>query len=78
MLGHFTRFLSSADFFLKINFCKKFKNTIRVSSCLDPDQDDVLGPNCLQRLSADNKCSYIARKELRAKVPNLEFSKCNP
>ena len=42
--------LSSADF---------FKNNIRVSNGLDPDQDQHsvspdLGPNCLQRLSADD------------------------
>ena len=35
-------------------------NTIRVSNGLDPDQDQHsvgpdLGPNCLQRLSADDK-----------------------
>ena len=37
-----------------------FFNTIRVSNSLDPDQErhfvgPDLGPNCLQRLSADNK-----------------------
>ena len=49
--------LSSANFF-KINFFKKkiFRNTIRVSNALDPDQDrhfvgPDLGPNCLQRLT---------------------------
>ena len=37
-----------------------------VSNCLDPDQDrhsvgPYLGPNCLQRLSVDNKsCGYIS------------------
>ena len=52
--------LSSADF-LKINFFKNsFTNSIRVSNNLDPDQDRQvvgpdLGPNCLQRLSADDK-----------------------
>ena len=44
-----------------------FFNTIRVSKSLDPDQAQHfvgpdLGPNCLQRLSAD-----IAGKELNAK-----------
>ena len=44
-----------------------FFNTIRVSNSLDPDQArhfvmPDLGPNCLQRLSAD-----IAGKELYAK-----------
>ena len=37
-----------------------FRNTIRVSNSLDPDQDGhyvgpELGPNCLKRLSADEK-----------------------
>ena len=44
--------LSSADFFSKSIFSKKsFRNTIRVASNLDPDEDSVvepdLGPNCL-------------------------------
>ena len=38
-----------------------FRNIIRVSDGLDPDQD----PNCLQRLSAENK-SPLARKGLKA------------
>ena len=48
-------------FFFKINFTKNsFRNTIRVSNGLDPDQDrhfvgPDLGPNYLQRLSADDK-----------------------
>ena len=47
-------FWSSADFFFKINFFKKnFKDTIRVSISLDPDQarhfvSADLDPNCLQ------------------------------
>ena len=41
-------------------FSQNFSNTIIVSNCLEPDQDRQnvgpdLGPNCLQRLSADNK-----------------------
>ena len=46
--------------FRKINFLKSsFRNNIRVSSSLDPDQarqfvGPDLGPNCLQRLSADD------------------------
>ena len=48
--------LLSADFFQN----KLFMNIIRVSNGLDPDQDHDsvgpdLGPNCLQRLSADDK-----------------------
>ena len=64
--------MSSADFFQNQPFRKiSFRNTIRVSNSLDPDQarhfvrPDLehfvgpdLGPNCLQRLSAeDNKDS---------------------
>ena len=48
-------FFAYADFF-QMNFFSKnsFRNTIRVSYCLDPDQDvhsfnPDLGPNCLQR-----------------------------
>ena len=47
-------------FFFKINFSKNsFGNTIRVSNSLDPDQarhsvGPDLGPNCLQKLSADD------------------------
>ena len=59
MLVIFFMFLlsvSSADFFSK----KSLRNTIRVSNSLDPDQDRLyvgpdLDPNCLQRLSAENK-----------------------
>ena len=63
MLGNLQTFLSSADFFFKIQmytFSKiTFKNTIRVSNSLDQDQaghfvGPDLVPNCLQRLSADN------------------------
>ena len=48
-----------------------FFNTIWVSSSLDPDQarhfvGPDLGPNCLQRLSADNK-----RRPQRAKTKKL-------
>ena len=65
MLGNFHAFLSS-DFFSKLTFSKTaFRNTIRVSNGLDPNQNQHfvnpdLGPNCLQRLSA-NKAS----KELK-------------
>ena len=56
----FQAFLPSADFFSKSTFSKNsFRNTIRVSNSLDPDQAQHfvgpdLGPNCLQRLSADD------------------------
>ena len=49
----------------KINFFSKksCSNTIRVSNSLDPDQARCfvgpdLGPKCLQRLSADDKCHH--------------------
>ena len=46
-------FMSSADFFIK------FRNMIRLSNSLDPDQAQQflgpdLGPNCLQRSSVDD------------------------
>ena len=52
--------LLPADFFSKLTYSKKyFRNDIRVSNALDPDQDQHfvgpdLGPKCLQRLSAEN------------------------
>ena len=55
------RNLSSADYFSKLIFkTNSFRNTISVSNGLDPDQDrhsvgPDLGPNCLQRSSADDK-----------------------
>ena len=55
------RFLSSSEFFSKFTFSKNsFKNTIKVSNDLDPDQDrhsigPDLGTYCLQRLSVDDK-----------------------
>ena len=56
----FQAFLSSADFFQNQFFSKNsFRNTIRVSNSLDPDQarqfvGPDLGSNCLQKLSADD------------------------
>ena len=64
MPGNFSRFLSSAAFFSKSIFSENsVRNTIRLSNSLDPDQDRYLvgpdlGPNCLQRLSADNKSCH--------------------
>ena len=57
-------FSSSADFFTKSTFLKNyFRNTIRVANSLDPDQaqhfvEPDLGPNCLQKLSADDTRRY--------------------
>ena len=53
-------FLLSADYFSKSTFSKNsFRNTIGVSNSLDPDQvrrfvGPDLGPNCLQKLAADD------------------------
>ena len=51
--------LSSADFFFKIKFSKNyFRNSIGVSNGLDPEPTSVgsdLSPNCLHRLSVDDK-----------------------
>ena len=60
MLGNFVFVLSSADyFFSKSCLNNSFRNTIRVSNSLDPVQarnfvGPDLGPNRLQRLSADD------------------------
>ena len=59
--------------FSEINLSKNsFRNTIRVSNVLDPDQEQHfdgpdLGLNCLQRLSEYDK-SPIARKELSSLI----------
>ena len=50
----------SADLFKISSFKNSFRNTIRVSNGLNPDKDrhsvgPDLGPNCLQRLSADDR-----------------------
>ena len=61
--------LSSADIFQNQLFQKmSFRNTIRVSDSLDPDQTrrfvgPDLGTNCLQRLSADDTSRH--RVDLR-------------
>ena len=55
--------LSSADFLSKMIYSKKkFRNTIRENS-LDPGWDrhcvgPDLGPNCFQRLLADDKSCH--------------------
>ena len=60
MLGNFSCFLLSANFF-KNNLSRKnsFRNNIGLSNMFYPDQAQHfvrsdLGPNCLQRYSADN------------------------
>ena len=49
----------AVDLDVKHQINKSFRNTIRVSNSLDPNQDQQnvgpdLGPNCSQRLSADD------------------------
>ena len=61
ILGNFLCFFVVCWFFSKLTFWKNsFRNTISVSNGLDPDQDrhfvgPGLGPNCLQRLAADDR-----------------------
>ena len=68
----FMLLLSSVDFFQNYFFSQNtLKSTTRMPKSLDLDQDQHsvspdLGPNCLQRLSADNKSR--SRKELSTTV----------
>ena len=63
--------MSSADFFNNFfyNFSKNsFRNTIRVSNSLSPDQAQHfigpdLGPNCLQKLTADDTRTKEAKSQ---------------
>ena len=54
--------------FSKSTFLKNsFRNTIRVSNSLDPDQarhsvGPDLGPNCLQKLSAEDTRRYRVKR----------------
>ena len=63
----FFMLLSSADFFQNKLFIKKsFRNTVRLSKGLDPDQDQRdLDPNHLQCLAADDKSFYYQGKSKR-------------
>ena len=63
-------FLSSADLFQNKLFSKILTHIIRVSNSLDPDQDRQnvgpdLGPNCLKRLSADDKSRRWQGEDLK-------------
>ena len=59
-LGYFACFFAVCCFVSKASFLKNsFRNTIQVSNNLDPDKARCfvgpgLGPNCLQKLSADD------------------------
>ena len=64
MLGNFSYFFSHLLTLIKNN---SYRDTVSVSSSLDSDQDRQnvgpdLGPNCLQRLSADNKSRGLQEK----------------
>ena len=59
MLGNWACFFVVCDFFKIKFFDFFFRNTIKMSDSLDPDQARHfvgldLGQNCLQRLSADD------------------------
>ena len=60
LLGNSACLFVVCRFFSKSTFSKNsFRDTIRVANSLDPDQarhfvGPDLGPNCLQRLSADD------------------------
>ena len=64
--GKFFHGFLSSDFFSKSTFSKNsFRNTIRVSNRLDPDQarhfvGPDLGPKCLQKLSADDTSRQLS------------------
>ena len=64
MLGNFLCSFCHMLIFSKLTFSKNyFRNTIRVSNNMDPDQDRQnvnpdLGRNCLQRLSTDDKSHH--------------------
>ena len=65
VLGNFLCICCRLLTFFKIKY---FRNTIRVSNGSDPDQDrhfacPDLGPNCLQRLSADDKNASSKKKD---------------
>ena len=68
----FHAYLLSGDFSISTFLKNTFKDTIRVSNSLDPDQARHFvghdpGPNCLQRSSAD------ATSRQRANRINLSF-----
>ena len=60
-------FLSSTDFFFQNPFFSKFyRTTMRMSNSLDTDQarhyvGPNLGPNCLQKLSANDTRRHIVK-----------------
>ena len=61
--------LSSADFFSKLTFSKKsFRNIIRVSNSLDPDQAPILsGLTWVQTVNKGYQQATLVGKELKLK-----------
>ena len=63
--------------YFKLTFQKILSGTLRVSNGLDPDQNlssvgPDLGPNCLQRLSADSKSHRYQGKLYKPMLTNQE------
>ena len=75
----FHAFLSSAEFFSKSTFLKNsFRNAIRMSNSLDPDQArrfvrPDLGPICLKRLLAD----HTRRQRVTTVNHIIGYDKCS-
>ena len=71
IMGNFSCFRCRLLTFSKFTFSKKtFRNIIRVSNGLDPDQEGHsvspdLGPSCLQSLSADEKLVANNKERVR-------------
>ena len=85
MRGNFSCFCCHLLIFFKINFFekKKFRNTIRVSNGFDQVQDQHfvgpdLGPNCLQKLSEDDKtdASIVVRVNDRVLSVQMKSLEC--
>ena len=81
LLGIFSCFFCRLLIFSKSNFSKNsFRNTISVSDRMDPDQSQRfvyvgpdLGPNCLQRLSADNTSRSRANQQNHIKAGQIRY-----
>ena len=66
MIGNFSCVLWSADFFTKSSYQKILSGIPSVSNSLDSDQAQQfvwpnLGPNCLQRLTADDTGKLVLK-----------------
>ena len=69
MLGNYSCFCRCLLTFSKKYFFQKFHSGTLESNFLDPDQDrnsvgPGLGPNCLPRLSADDKMLLLAKESV--------------